>query len=925
MSIRHPPEDRVPPVAKKSGGKRGRPRIVKYQQPPVGFFRRWVKRIFRPPVVIALVFLTTITIGVLGYYWYVFSKRIDLLLNGEIYTRSAGIYAAPKQLFAGENLSEEELVSYLKRVGYVEKAQQADSARGRYNIKGEMVEVEPSTEMTVDGQRLFPQLRVQFARGGKQIAAINDLQGGARYDKALLEPELISSVTGQERAKRKVVGFKDLPKHLIDAVTTTEDRSFFQHYGVNFRGIFRALVRRYNADPNSPIAQQGGSGITQQLVKNLLLSPERTLRRKLSEAYMSIILETRLTKEQIFELYCNQVYLGQQAGFSINGMGEAASAYFNKDVTQLTLAEAAFLAGSIRSPNRYNPYKDVETATARRNQVLDSMVESGAINQQQAEAAKAEPLKVVPTKGRVDSLDAPYFMDYVQNQLGDVISEQGTAQHLRIYTTIDMDLQRAAYTAITKQLAALDKLYAKKVPPGTLQAALVAMNPKTGEVVAMVGGRDYAKSQLNRVTEAKRQPGSVFKPFVYATALNTAYDPVPRIITPATVYKDEPKTFTVSDQEYSPGNFGDKYSNAPVTLRDALVKSLNVVTVEVAQEVTIGRVMNLAAKAGMPKPPKPYLAMALGTNEATPLQVASAYTAFAANGTRTTPIAINRVTTGNGTTIAQLTGTKNEVLRPDVAYVLTSMLKDVVNRGTASKLNARGLKNVPGKIGIAGKTGTSRDGWFAGYTPNLVCVVWVGFDDNSQLGLTGADSALPIWADFMSTALAAHPEWAGDWEMPGGVEQTEIDPRTGQLATAEDPVRRTELFLNGTAPSTETAALPEEEEVPLENKEDKGDGEFDYEPAPTTDSLPEANPRKLPPKPDGSGGVTTSGTTKLQGTITLDIDPTTGLIADPSVCPVIRSKTFIIGQEPRKYCGPEYHNGRTIQPSATRPRMVSPQ
>ncbi|HJU54826.1 MAG TPA: PBP1A family penicillin-binding protein [Pyrinomonadaceae bacterium] len=919
--IRHPPEDRVPPVAKKSGGKSRRPKIVKYQQPPVGFFRRWTRRIFRPPVVIALVFLTTVTIGVLGYYWYVFSKRIDQLLNGEIFTRSAGIYAAPKQLFVGEELTVDDLVAYLKRVGYVEKTQQADAARGRYTLKDETIEVEPSAEMIVDGQRTFPRLRVQFARGGKEIVGLTDLQGGPPLQRALLEPELISSVTGQERAKRKVVGFKDLPKHLVDAVITTEDRSFFQHYGVNFRGIFRALLRRTSSDPNSPIAQQGGSGITQQLVKNLLLSPERTLRRKLSEAYMSIILETRLTKEQIFELYCNQIYLGQQSGFSINGMGEAASAYFNKDVTTLTLSESAFLAGLIRSPNRYNPYKDVETATSRRNQVLDSMAETGAVTKEQAEAAKAEPLKVAPTKGRVDAADAPYFADYVQTQLGDVIAEQGAAQqHLRIYTTVDMDLQRAAYTAVTKQLTALDKLYAKKVPAGTLQAALVAMNPETGEVVAMVGGRDYSKSQLNRATEARRQPGSVFKPFVYATALNTAYDPVPRVITPATTYVDEPKTFTVGDQEYSPGNFGDKYSNAPVTLRDALVRSLNVVTVEVAQEVTIGRVMNLAAKAGMPKPPKPYLAMALGTNEATPLQVASAYTAFAASGTRTTPVSINRVTTGNGTTVAQLTGTKNEVLRPDVAYVLTTMLKDVVNRGTAAKLGGRGLKNVPGKFGIAGKTGTSRDGWFAGYTPHLVCVVWVGFDDNSQLGLTGADAALPIFADFMNAALASHPEWAGDWSRPAGLEEAEIDPRTGRLAAADATSRRTELFINGTAPNDETGEEVAEDESAPETDAGNGDGEFDYEPAPPPVVMPDPAPRK----PDGKGAAKDERGAKLEGTITLDIDPTTGLVADPSVCPVIRSKTYIIGQEPRKYCGPEYHNGKTIQPSETRPRQVGP-
>ncbi|HEX8844163.1 MAG TPA: PBP1A family penicillin-binding protein [Pyrinomonadaceae bacterium] len=925
MPIRHPPEDRVPPVAgkKKNGSKSRRPRIVKYEEktPQTGFVRRTLRRIFRPPVVIALSLITATLIGILAYYWVIFSRRIDKLLSGDIYTRSAGIYAAPKQLFVGENLSVDDLVTYLKRVGYVEKSQQADSSRGRYKIDGATVEVEPSADSMVDGQSIFPRLRVQFTNGGKGITGINDLQSNAKYERAQLEPELISSVAGQERSKRRVIGFKDLPKTLVNAIVATEDRSFFEHHGVNFRGIMRALFKR-NSDPNSPIAQQGGSGITQQLVKNLLLSPERTLRRKLSEAYMSIILETRLNKEQIFELYCNQVYLGQQAGFSINGVGEAASAYFGKDVTALSLSESAFLAGLIRSPNRYNPYKELETATSRRNQVLDSMIETGAITSEQAAQAKAEPLKVAPTKGRVDASDAPYFADYVENQLGDIIQEEGAAQHRRIYTTIDMDLQRAAYAAVTKQLDLLDKIFAKrKIPPGTLQASLVAMNPRTGEIVAMVGGRDYTKSQLNHVTEAKRQPGSVFKPFVYATALNTAYDPVPRIITPATMYKDAPQTFTVGNQEYSPGNFGDKYSNQPVTLRDALTKSLNVVTVEVAQEVTIGRVMNLAAKAGLPKPQKAYLAMALGTNEATPLQVASAYTAFAAGGVRTTPIAISRVTDGRGTTITQLTGTKNEVVRPEVAYVLTSMLKDVVNRGTAAKLSSYGLRNVSGKLGLAGKTGTSRDGWFAGYTPNLVCVVWVGFDDNSQLGLTGAEAALPIFAEFMNSALAAHPEWAGDWQMPGGIQTTEIDPRTGQLATAESPARRAELFLNGTAPSTDDNASPEE--IVAEGDDGKSADKIEYEPAPLPEATPVTDQRK-PPKQEGRGATQADGETGLRGTITLDIDPTTGLIADPEVCPVIRSRTFIFGQEPRKYCGPEYHNNKANQPQGTRPRTVAP-
>ena len=918
MAIRRPPDDFIPPVVR--GGRIPPPRVVRYvEETPPGFFRSLLGFLLRPYIVIPAILITAVVIGVFAYYWVIFSARIDNLLKGEVFTRSAGIYAAPKQIRAGQNISEEDLVAYLKRAGYVERGQQAESARGRYASAGSTVEIEPGSDTIVDNARPFESLRVQFAHGGNAIASIVDKDSGARLDKAQLDPELISSVTGRERAKRRVIGFNDLSPDLIKAITVTEDRSFFEHHGVNVRGIIRALLRRYDADPNSPLARQGGSSITQQLVKNLLLSPERTLKRKLAEAYMSVILETRLSKEEIFALYCNQVYLGQQSGFSINGFGEAASAYFSKDVTNLTLPESAFLAGLIRSPNRYNPFHDLETAQARRNQVLESMTETGAITRDQAKQAEATELKLAPVKGRIDVSDAPYFADYVQNQLGDLISGQG-ADHLRIYTSVDMDLQRAAYAAVTKQLTALDKIEAKRVEPGTVQAALIALNAHTGEIVAMVGGRDYAKSQLNRA-EALRQPGSVFKPFVYATALNTAYDPIPRVITPATIYKDEPKTFTYDNQQYSPGNMGDKYSMQPVTLRDAMVHSLNVVTVDVAMEVTIGRVMNLAAKAGLPRVAHAYPAMALGTSEATPLQIASAYTAFAANGTRTTPVAIDRVTTGKGITIAQPTAQKNEVLRPEIAYVMSSFMKDVVNRGTGAPIRARGFK-----FNVAGKTGTARDGWFAAFTPNLVCVVWVGFDDGSQLGLTGAASALPIWADFMSAALTTHPEWTGDWQMPEGVQQTEIDPATGQLTKVDTVTKRTELFINGTSPGSESAETTDDiaQDPSSQPEEDR-----QTEPAGLPEPQPSEPPKAKPtPKrdsktksPDLSDGESSE---KLQGTITLDIDPTTGLIAVDS-CPVIRTRTFIIGQEPKKYCGPEYHKKAQPSPAtSTRARVINP-
>ncbi|MCA1592297.1 MAG: PBP1A family penicillin-binding protein [Acidobacteria bacterium] len=923
MALRHPPQDYVPPVARKRG-QRGR--VVRFQEPEPGFGRRWARRIFRPAIIIPFLLLAIAAASVLGYYYWVFSGRIDKLLRGEVFTRSAGIYAAPKQLRAGEQVSIDDFVARLKRSDYVEKAQQADSSRGRYTVTGTTVEVEPGKDTIVDGKAQFPHVRVQFARGGKSIAGLNDGDSGARLQSAWLEPELISSLTGQQREKRKVIGFRDLPPQLVKAITVTEDRDFFNHYGINLRGILRAFVRRYEIDPGSPIARQGGSSITQQLVKNLFLTPEPTLRRKVAEAYMSVILETRLTKEQIFALYCNEIYLGQNAGFSVKGFGEAAQTYFNKDVTALTLPEAALLAGIIRSPNRYNPYRHAEVATDRRNQVLQSMAEAGAISEEEAAQAKATPIKLAPTKGRIDLSDAPYFVDFAQQQLGDILADTSAADRLRIYTTVDMDLQRAAYAAVTKQLAALDKVQAKRFPAGTLQAALVAMNAQTGEIVAMVGGRDYEKSQLNRATDALRQPGSVFKPFVYATALNTAYDPVPRVITPATIFTDEPKTFNTGNQEYSPGNFGEQYSRQPVTLRDALVHSLNVVTVEVAQEVTIGRVMNLAVKAGLPKPKQNYLAHALGTNEATPLQVASAYTGFAQLGTRTTPVAINRVTTGIGTTVAAPKAQKNEVMRPEVAYLMTSLMKDVVNRGTAAKVRARGFK-----ANVAGKTGTSRDGWFAGFTPNLVCVVYVGFDDGSQLGMTGADSALPIWADFMTAALNSHPEWQGDWQQPAGIEQAEIDTRTGMLATADSPSKRTELFVSGTAPKEsssgpiEDTSEPGDDILPPENERALpppiAPGTIEVPPLP--DATPPTRPRGNTPRLEGKGVLQPDGSTRLTGTVTLDIDPTTGLLA-VGTCPVIRTKTFAIGTEPHRYCGPQYHTGRDIIPSDTRPRRVSP-
>ncbi|MDQ4120982.1 MAG: PBP1A family penicillin-binding protein [Acidobacteriota bacterium] len=921
-------------------------RAVKFIQPDEPRWKRTKRKIrnflthpgFYAPVIIFAVG----TILTLGYFWMEYSERVDRLLNGEVFTRSAGIYAAPKLLRDGESINANELTAYLKGANYVDKSQSASESRGRFRLANNALEIEPGEDSSIDGKQTFAPVRVRFSKDGKTVAQIENVTSGEKLKSVQLEPRLLSSVLSQERERRKVVAFNDLPPHLVKAITTTEDRAFFEHWGVNLRGILRALWRRVDTEnDNSPIANQGGSSITQQLVKNLLLSPEKSLTRKAQEAYMSVILETRLPKEKIFELYANQIYLGQQAGFSINGVGEAANAYFGKDVTALNLAESAFLAGIIRSPNRYNPYKNPDRVKERRNQVLDSMAEAGAISRTEADVAKALPLTLTPPQKREELTDTPYFTEFAQAQLANVVADPEAVQHLRVYTTLDLELQKAAQNAVTKRLDRLDKAFKNKAG---LNAALVAIRPKTGEVVAMIGGRDYLQNQFNRATDAMRQPGSVFKPFVYASAINTAYDPTPRVITAATVFKDEPKVFTYGTETYKPNNYGDFFSNKPTTVRDALVKSKNTITVDLAMELNVGKVMNLAAKAGLPKVPKAFPSMALGTAEATPLQMASAFTAFANLGQRTAPSTIARVTTGDGTTVAAPQPQKTDVLRSDVSYIMVDMMKDVVNRGTAAELRAWGFRNAANKIGIAGKTGTSRDGWFVGFTPELVCAVYVGFDNGDDLGMKGSDSAMPIWADFMRAALDTHPEWNGDWAMPAGIEQAEIDITSGRVVAAGEnsvstepsptpdsiqtenqenaetaqngiPVenRRLELFITGTVPNR--ASLSDSDDiVPVDEPEIfptplESPTPFEHAPPemvyPPPTNLPQStplgrqsNPRQYNEQPQQQ--------MQRSNTVLLQICTKTGFIAASS-CLTTRARTFKMGEEPAQFCRSEYH------------------
>jgi penicillin-binding protein 1B len=916
-------------------------RVASIKAPPPSPFRRIIGWFFNAWTLSIAGILLVTGFLTLTYFWFEFSDRIDRrLLSGEVFTPTAGIYSAPKTLRHGEARTLQQMIEYLRSAGYIEKNNKADLSRSRYWIDGNKLIIEPGVTAVVDGKKMYPDLAVGFSKDGESVASITDLGISAEVKKALLEPKVLSTIAAEGDGRRKTVNFADIPPHLIKAITVTEDRAFFDHYGVNFRGIARALWRRYDGEAeDTPLANQGGSSITQQLVKNLLLTNEPTLERKVTEAYMSLILETRLTKEEIFTLYANQVYLGQQTGVAIYGVGEASAAYFDKDVSQLELHEAAFLAGILRSPNRYNPYKNTERVQERRNQVLMSMLEAGEISEAQYLSARNRPLHLEPPSLGRDQQGMPYFAQHVIDELPKMVSDPEALQHLRVYTSIDPDLQRVAYDTVAKRLDRLEKTYFKKKEPGNLNAALVAIRPKTGEIVAMVGGRNYEQNQFNRATSAMRQPGSVFKPFVYAQAINSAYEPAARVFTAASVIKDERKVFAFDQNTYAPNNYGDSFSNAEITLRDALVRSKNTITVDIAMQVNIGRVMNLAAKAGLPKVEKAYPSMALGTAEATPLQVATGYTAFANLGDRVLPTPITRITAGDGTTKVAPEPDKKQVLRPDVAFILNDIMKDVINRGTAAGAKAWGFTNTEGRA-FAGKTGTSRDGWFVGFTPELVTVVYVGFDNNDDLRMTGSESAMPIWAEFMKAALDMYPEWNGDWPMPAGIRKAEIDTRYGTLVreldgvepVEEEPVepqgasadrsieddpawatidtsppkqifvtdvpaefRRVEYFVGGTVP------IPRLIEDPAYDP----DAEAEPSPTPMTETWEESAQRPEVPSPEQRSSRAAERSTRspviLNTGVSVSVCIITGLRATIN-CPERDQRTFKEGSEPKDFC-----------------------
>ncbi len=743
------------------------------------------RRLVLQSAVAALVTVLVVLITFFAVSYNSYSKIVDGRLASGYLTSRAGIYAAPRTLRVGQSLKRDDLVELLRRAGYVETASDdaSDVWNGSFAVSENAVEIRPRHA----GSSEASTVHIGFSgfNGKSRIAEL--IGGGASLEAYTLEPEVLTNDSSMKTGTRASLSYKDIPQTLAQAILSIEDRRFFEHGGLDVFGLGRAILR--NAGDGE--MGQGGSTITQQLVKNTYLSPEKTIKRKYAEAMLAFTLERRLSKEDIFALYCNEIYLGQRGSIGVRGVKQAAEIYFAKELKDLTLGESALIAGMIQSPSRYTPERNPDAATARRNTVIAAMLRDGVMSQQQADAAVAEPLVVAQLKDRGDAT-APYFIDYVNRVVESRLaaSDQSDERALRIYTTIDLDLQRVAEEAVKRQLERLDKTakYRESKP----QAALVAMDPQTGNVLAMVGGSGYQDSQLNRATDAMRQPGSVYKPFVYAAALESGLSPI-------SMYSDSPQEFVYDRKaKYRPANYGGGYSMHDVTLRTALVKSLNVVTVDVAMRTGLKRVARYAENFGLPKP-EPYPALALGTTEATPLALASAYTAFANGGVRVAPNVIARVTDAAGVGLIEDQPQTRKVIDPTTAYMITDMLSDVVDHGTA-----RAARGSVRKTAIAGKTGTSRDGWFVGYTPNLVVAVWIGFDDNKQLGLTGAEAALPAWTDFVRGAVELRPELGGErFARPAGIINVEIDPESGSLASMSCPFRESIAITRAMAPNVE--------------------------------------------------------------------------------------------------------------------------
>ncbi len=754
--------------------------------------------------VLAGLTLVALLVGAgIGYSYYrEFAKLIDQKLAKGPYQTTSKIYATPLKVALGDPFKPEAIVAQLKASGY---DQRRNNPLGWYRMTEDAVEVYPGPESYFDMEGGV----IRFNSG--RVSEIISLRDNTQRNLYLLEPELITHLSDVNREKRRLLTFQEIPKLLMDTVISAEDKRFFDHAGLDPLRIVKSAI----VDVREGRYAQGASTLTMQLARGLIGEYDKNWKRKAVEVLVTFHLESKLTKEEIFTYYTNHIYMGRRGSFNIHGLGEAAQSYLGKNVQDLNATECATIAAILNAPSFYNPYRNPERVKRKRNVVLLLMRDNGVITEKQYREAITHELKL--TEEPMESSDAPYFVDYVNRTLNERFGDYDFQKDTyRVYTTLDPRLQRFAVQAVNEGMVLVDEQLSKQrrwkgSKPPRAQVALVVLDPETGAIRAMVGGRNYGETQLNRAL-AKRQPGSIFKPFVYSAAWASALDSSAEVITPITVVDDEPTTFTFAeDQEYSPNNFGMKFSGA-VTLREAMRRSLNIPAVKTAERAGLRNVVRMARASGIESSMLATPALALGSYEVTPVEMAQAYTVFPNYGERLKAFSVSLLRDQNGKVLFAEEPKREFAMDSRVAYMTLDVMRDVLIRGTGAGVRGRGFV-----LPAAGKTGSSHDGWFAGFTSKLICIVWVGLDDNTDLKIEGGKSALPVWTAFMKRAHAL-PDYSrvSDFPEPEGIVRADVCPEAFKMSSpayvpSEERLKaglpachklESEVFIAGTEPST---------------------------------------------------------------------------------------------------------------------------
>lgn len=738
-----------------------------------------------------LFFCLLLVSGGLYFSWkyYELSKVVEKKFNvTRRWNIPSRVYSDIEYLYPGVDVGQRDLKSKLNRLGYREM-------KGELKGPGDYLWGEKAIDIYLH-DFVYPQekflgfpIRLELAVG--EVKQILDLKNNNEVLTLVrLEPEEIATLFDEKMEDRTLIKLKDCSQYLLEAIILIEDERFFSHKGVDPIAIARAAV----ADILSLRLAQGGSTLTQQLVKNFFLTSKKSIRRKIDEALMAIIIETEYSKSEILESYLNEIYLGQRGASSVTGVAEAAKHYFGKEIHQITLAEAALLAGMIRSPSRYSPLRDKASAQGRRDFVLKRMREADIIDDKAYQLGLREEI-IIP-KINIKTVQAPFFIDFLRNQLADLYPpEVLETEGLQIFTTLDMTFQIHAEQALSAGVVDLENQFGYLLPkdhPGKLEGCLIAISPQNGYVRAMVGGRDYYESPFNRCAQAHRQPGSVFKPFVYLTAFDTTRSQ--KTFTPASLIDDTQFTIDTVAGPWSPSNY-DREEHGLVTARKALEMSYNIATAKLGLETGLEAIVQTAQEAGITSPLIAVPSLALGAFEVTPLEILTAYAIFPNRGLKVKALSVVNVMTPQGEVLEKKVLQTKRAFQEEPVALVTHLMEGVLNRGTAAAARSMGFQGI-----AAGKTGTTsnyRDAWFVGFTPQLLSLVWVGYDDNVSTKMSGSRAALPIWVSFMKEAVGNSRQ---DFPFPSGIVAVDIDPTTGGRATKECPVTVKEYFIVGTEP-----------------------------------------------------------------------------------------------------------------------------